>query len=53
MEIEPQTDGSFKLTITRAPDFVEDMLLEFGSHLSAEQAKYKEMGVLTLAGKPL
>ena len=77
MEIEPQPDGSYTLTITQ-PDFVEDMLLEFGSYLStatvnvpfepgtvlgvnepdfdpdaAEQAKYKEMGVLTLAGKLL
>ena len=34
MEIEPQPDGSYTLTITQ-PDFVEDMLLEFGSHLSA------------------
>ena len=67
--------GSYTLTITQ-PDFVEDMLLEFGSHLStatvnvpfepgtvlgvnepdfdpdpAKQAKYKEMGVLTRAGK--
>ena len=71
------TDGSYTLTITQ-PDFVEDMLLEFGNYLSAatvnvpfepgtvlgvnepdfdpdpaEQAKYKEMGVLTLAGKLL
>jgi len=52
MEIVLQSGGSFKLTITQ-PDFVEDMQLEFGSHLSAEQAKYKEMGVLTLTGKPL
>ena len=52
MGIEPQPDGSYTLTITQ-PDFVEDMLLEFGSHLSAKQAKYKEMGVLPLAGKPL
>ena len=37
MEIEPQTDGSYTLTITQ-PDFVEDMLLEFGSHLSAATA---------------
>ena len=77
MEIEPQTDGSYTLTITQ-PNFVEDMMLEFGSYLStatvnvpfgpvtvfgvnepdfdpdpAEQAKCKEMGVLTLAGKLL
>jgi hypothetical protein len=52
MEIETLTNISRTLTITQ-PDFVEDMQLEFGSHLSAEQAKYKEMGVLTLTGKPL
>ena len=35
MEIEPLTNESYTLTITQ-PNFVEDLLLEFGNYLSTE-----------------